>query len=1015
MASLSDSGHFSVHSVSSSPPVTGSSSATPPLPPPPMSQQEMYAHAFQQQQAQAQYYAQQQQQQPQPQGVFYPQPPPPPSSYHSNPPTFPNTAAPIPSSPYSGSKHPSQSSAYPSHQPSQPSTLPTSSIYQQPPQPYQPSFSQLTQQQQQPQHQQPPQSHIPYPHPNSSTPPIPFSNLSHPFPNSSSSTSVASSSVGGVGVIGGASSSPNVVFIGDRCARLWGMLWHSDFKLRLSIPDSIIFCNGAFHSYLFSSLKHRGEIRKKKGPLSLEEIRMLLVEKAEKDPSNVTPYVGILQGHDSSLMPIPYTSLPRILRSIGSLPKEDRIAQASFAGVPQRNDQVDLYQVVRAYVHPLYGLRFLTTYRFDETSVVKHSISTQASRFSERYQVLDEERAFYDGQQSSSSSSYAPLPPVPDAVGRECDRMTLCVVEWLSRIHGIGVKTLVLEFIQDHVKKLLLHCVVEVVFQAEGHIETTTSLGVQLLERVDDRGEEKEDYGPANINGAGGGGGNGMSSYGHTSMFGSLSDDSSNPSSGGPPRPPSIRPSSAIVSARNGRHGRANNAASSSGLLASSASTATFSTTNGRPGSMSARSSNRPNSARPSGSSTSRPSSASVSSNPNHLDSLISSSNDIDTAFRNTQPPRGMVGHGSDPTGLGLPRSSRTKLNKEAANNGIHFSTLMQFETRVEMDERMSRGGVRPPASGGGSTSTSADGNTSNNNNPPGGRADFLLFHWRSQARSAQDEIVRLNEELETSSRRWHEKETQLMSLLHMEEKKVAQLATQNQTSQMENQSLKHELDSLRLSSTQTQLDLETQLSNLRKEVEVQGLVIQRLEETKRRNMDELLQLQSEKGSTSNDVKRLTSEKSELQRLKQRAEQELQIAEKVRDELLEKLETEEKFARNLAQQLDLMSDWDSFEDMRHLFQKASGLARNEGNRLKDVEALRAQVVKYTKDRGWQDKKIQLQRQAKSLKKSAMAQEGGGGGGGGIGGSGKMVAQIDPVPERRATDIIAERALNRMAH
>lgn len=93
--------------------------------------------------------------------------------------------------------------------------------------------------------------------------------------------------------------------------------------------------------------------------------------------------------------------------------------------------------------------------------------------------------------------------------------------------------------------------------------------------------------------------------------------------------------------------------------------------------------------------------------------------------------------------------------------------------------------------------------------------------------------------------------------------------------------------------------------------------------------------------------------------------------------------------------------------MRHLFQKASGLARNEGNRLKEVESLRAQVVKYTKDRGWQDRKQQVLRQAKAMKKSALAT--------GAATAGNPLVQIDPVPERRATDIIYERALNRMAH
>lgn len=98
--------------------------------------------------------------------------------------------------------------------------------------------------------------------------------------------------------------------------------------------------------------------------------------------------------------------------------------------------------------------------------------------------------------------------------------------------------------------------------------------------------------------------------------------------------------------------------------------------------------------------------------------------------------------------------------------------------------------------------------------------------------------------------------------------------------------------------------------------------------------------------------------------------------------------------------------------MRHLFSKASGLARNEGQRLKEMDALRAQVVKYTKDKGWQDKKANITRQARAIKKGLAA---GPGGAGGTAGAGNAIVQMDPVPERRATDIIYERALSRMTH
>jgi hypothetical protein len=61
------------------------------------------------------------------------------------------------------------------------------------------------------------------------------------FATSSSSSSSSLPTLADGWLISSASEPGN-----DACARVWGMLWHQTFKLRLPIADSFLFCNGVY-------------------------------------------------------------------------------------------------------------------------------------------------------------------------------------------------------------------------------------------------------------------------------------------------------------------------------------------------------------------------------------------------------------------------------------------------------------------------------------------------------------------------------------------------------------------------------------------------------------------------------------------------------------------------------------------------------------------------------------------------------------------------------------------------
>ena len=61
----------------------------------------------------------------------------------------------------------------------------------------------------------------------------------------------------------------------DRTARLLGMLWSRQSKLRMEIPLSALFLNGSVHSVLFTAKSQNGEIRRKAQNPTVDDIEQL--------------------------------------------------------------------------------------------------------------------------------------------------------------------------------------------------------------------------------------------------------------------------------------------------------------------------------------------------------------------------------------------------------------------------------------------------------------------------------------------------------------------------------------------------------------------------------------------------------------------------------------------------------------------------------------------------------------------------------------------------------------------
>jgi len=291
----------------------------------------------------------------------------------------------------------------------------------------------------------------------------------------------------------------------DKCTRIWAMLWHPKKKLRINIPYSVVFRNGEFFTCLFTSNagETQGEVHRRPASLTTEEVCEKLERRATLDAANITSYVAMVQHDDEHSAAITREALWPVMQHIGVPPPRPDGSSSSNHSQPHP----DLYQVVRAYVHPYLGLRYTTTYTCEQprvayTTLLSHGrsafnllfqqttqdsrpvvdLNTEVSRFIDKYAVLGSDADYFalalpTPSQSANESQMSLFDAaghiiLPEVLRRECERMTLAVVAFLSLAHNVLVKRLVCEFVQDFNKRLVMISIEDV--ELSGKVNTDT-------------------------------------------------------------------------------------------------------------------------------------------------------------------------------------------------------------------------------------------------------------------------------------------------------------------------------------------------------------------------------------------------------------------------------------------------------------------------------------------------------------------------------------------------------------
>lgn len=757
------------------------------------------------------------------------------------------------------------------------------------------------------------------------------------------------------------------VGVTDRCARVWGMLWSAQMKLRLPIPESMVFCNGKFHSCLFTSKEHAGEVRKKSRVMGFEDIAARFIQRADNDPSNMTHHVAVLVQSDKATILIGRDELPSVLRTLGDLPVSQKLSNHGYADAGAD----DLYQIVKAYVHPLNGLRFVTTFKSkagekdengrvprDRHGRVAYTLATEVRKYTERYSVDQASRDFYDHPFSQAddtrmgaNSNFA---EVPEAIFRECDRMTLILVDFMKRIHGVGIQYLQVEFVQSFTKRLYMHDIVDVVFNADLDDDSSSSLNdpyqsdyhqqsQQQLHRQQPHSRSNPGYGASvELPHPGSGEGEDDSQLYQTYDGGHPSNPRSSNSCGPSPRA--------------GQSPRA--AVSSAHLSMSGASSVGYNTL--VPSHPSAKPS-RPSSAsrRPSRSSSAaqsrptRPSTQFATRNPEPpLRRAHTSAQQLTTVSRSwvEDRERDRSRDRSDGTFQNQNQMTRSMSVGTAAAAAAAGATT---ETQREKDDRLMKG-MRPPKPG----EVPKDGQQ---------QSDFLVFHWRHAAREANKELQHLNREMAKQTDVAVQKEQALVYKNRLLEEAVQKAQTMTRHAETESQQLRQTLQSMRDSFQQarsthgeTADQLRTKISE--KDQEIQTVKYKMIETTT--ELDELRRRYHDREAAMLEV---TATHEQLKRECEQNVERRVVAEEIRDQLLEKLESENMYTQMLVQAIDLRLHDSGGVDILLQNLPFSGDEKHDSDLLQSFEGVKGVYRKFT-GKDWTDKKIQFLKVKNSAQK-----------------------------------------------
>jgi hypothetical protein len=720
---------------------------------------------------------------------------------------------------------------------------------------------------------------------------------------------------------------------------------------------------------------------------------MRLIRLAEADPSNVSSYVALLQAHDEAVDPISVQVLPRAVRTI-----VDQIQDAA-------HHDGDFYQTLVSYVHPLGGVRYVTTYtassvdlrksaqggrtgRLAAATVQPFTVETRVFRYTSRYRVLPEQRPLFDAATDEAHDAGGELPPVTEAMGRECQRITLAVVDFLARVQGVIASKLVCEFVQNHARRLFFHNVVEVAVAEAPECAADHSYATRVAAPDEDLGGHghaaalslKTHYAEETKSSA-----DPDDGHGHAGHHGHAPHSPRSEQFG--------RPSSSLEAARRPPPGGQQLGRPSSARPAPSALE------------REAAEARKRGSGRWPSPSPSRPASAAYYeaggghgvSNPGPLspfhaggerESLpahggLSPRGDTSSPRRDGAPsplfksiPREIVMQGkrAKPTlAQGQQQQQSLDLDDEYSTSISSFGALIEdvnlehnhdrshertarmsrylaSESQSEAAERLSKGYSSLPVQLPHSARSKAGATDSS-------RAGFLIQHWRHAARQAQAEILRLNQELQEKAFEWQRKEEDAEQRLAQQVDRTNRIGSDHSQLARDKAAVEarfEEHKELMAKEAHTLREINNQLTM--KEAQ-QDKHIDALNINMALANETIESLQQQHKQRMVLVHELKEENERLLQAKNLAVSKLETAKRVRDELLAKLEAEEKIMRALAQQVDLMSSWEHFDDMMAVYQKMSSLSKTESTRLRELEALKSVITKYTNDKSWREKKL----------------------------------------------------------
>jgi hypothetical protein len=233
---------------------------------------------------------------------------------------------------------------------------------------------------------------------------------------------------------------------------------------------------------------------------------------------------------------------------------------------------------------------------------------------------------------------------------------------------------------------------------------------------------------------------------------------------------------------------------------------------------------------------------------------------------------------------------------------------------------------------------------------------DFLLTQWKSAARKAGAEFTQISQEVVAMEDQYLHEAERLQTLSLQQEQRMRIAESAHVRIEEENVRLRNELSQVKQTQEQIALDTAQRVQTLETTMQAKEGIIASLTQHHNGLKEQLdaLELKCTQLNQVVETKQAAFESSTTE--KTALQVQLHTAERTRDQLVAKLELDGAALTNVAEQMDLLADWDRMSAMSDHFAQLAESCSREHQRLQRLQGFKSLLDGHTQQDAWLQRK-----------------------------------------------------------